>query len=210
MPSSNEQPKSNGVLYRPNGESNEPLGQTRAHPAIDAVPVISRNVASQSATFGHGAIETMPNHTKRQAVARAMKQDAYREFRRICDDLYEDVSQLDDYVVDGEVVDEGLATVAEIEHHLERLYDCDWGERECLKRMVVAVQAQLGNTNWLAAHVELLREMVRFLRVRWLINEATVSECYHIIEEMGFDQFRGTLSGDDVLRRYVLQEVKDD
>lgn len=210
MPSSNEQPKSNGVLYRPNGESNEPLDQARARSALDTVPVISRNVASQSATFGRGVFETTPHHAKRPAGAGAIKQDAYREFRWICDELYEEVSQLDDYVLDGEVVDEGLATIAEIEHHLERLYDCAWGEDECLKRMVVAVQAQLGNTNWMAAHVELLRTMVRFFRVRWLINEATVSECYEIIEQMELDQFRGTLSGDDVIRRYVLQEVKDE
>ncbi|MGH7137944.1 MAG: hypothetical protein ACREHD_19520 [Pirellulales bacterium] len=139
-----------------------------------------------------------------------MKQDEYRQFRRICDDLYEEVERLLDYVADGKVVDEGLATVAEIENHLERLYDCEWGEDECLKRMVVAIQAQLNNAKWTATHVELLRTFVPFLRVRWLINEATVSECLDMIEETGLDQFRGTLSGDGVVRRYVLQEVTDD
>jgi hypothetical protein len=210
MPSSNEQPKVNGVLYRRNGASNEPLDQVRESTAIDAGPVISVNVASQSASFIRGEPQTTPPHARRLAGAVAMKQDAYREFRRICDELYEEVAQIDDYVVGGGVVDEGLATVAEIEHHLERLYDCEWGEDECLKRLVVAVQAQLGNTKWTGTHVELLKTIVPFLRVRWLINDATVSECYEIIEEMGLDQFRGTLSGDDVVRRYVLQEVKDE
>ena len=210
MPPSNQQPKFNGVLFRANGASNEPLDQGRASAALDAVAVMSANVASQSTTFGADAFITPPPHAKRLAGAGAMKQDEYRDFRGICDDLYEEVGQLRDYVLDGEVVDEGLATVAEIENQLERLYDCEWGEDECLKRMVVAIQAQLSNTKWTATHVELLRTFVTFLRVRWLINEATVSECYDMIEEMGLDQFRGTLSGDDVVRRYVLQEVMDD
>lgn len=210
MPPSNQQPKLNGALCRPNGESNEPLDQGRARVALDAVPVMSANVASQSTTFGGDAIITTSPHAKRFAGAGAMKQDHYRQFRRICDDLYEEVERLLDYLLDGQVVDEGLATVAEIENHLERLYDCEWGEDECLKRMVVAIQAQLNNTKWTATHVELLKTFVPFLRVRWLINEATVSECYDIIEETGLDQFRGTLSRDDVVRRYVLQEVTDD
>lgn len=210
MPPSNVQPRMNGAFYRRNGASNEPIDQMGGSAAIAARTVTSVNVASQSATFSDGPFEAASPPTKRLAGAVAMKQDAYRKFRRICDELCHEAALLDDYLVDGVVVDEGLATVAEIEHHLERLYDSEWGEGECLKRIVVALQAQLGNTKWTHAHVKLLNAAAPFLRVRWLINEATVSECYEIIAELGLDQFRGTMSGDGIVRRYVLQEVKNE
>ena len=114
---------------------------------------------------------------------------------------------MEDFLVDGKVIEAGLEVFVEVEHLLERLYECPWGEGECLKRVVVAVQAQINNSWWTQAHVQFLDDIVGRLRVRYLINEAVVRECYELIELHGLDPFRGGVSEPEVRKRFRIQEV---
>ena len=134
--------------------------------------------------------------------------EEYALFRQLCDDLVSEVDAINDFLVDGEVTEEGLGAVVEIEHLLDRLYDCNWGKDEILQRAVVAVQSQVNNAQWTTRHVEFLRDVLRFLRPRYVLGEDTIDECYEIIEKHGLDPFRGTVSEPEVLKRYRIVEVQ--
>lgn len=130
-------------------------------------------------------------------------------FYRICDDLEAELRAIDDVMADGEVTEEGAGVIAEVEHHLERLYDCPFGEGESLKGVVVAIQSQLSNARWTVQHVNFLKAALLFLRARWVINDQTVDTIDDMIEEHGLDVFRGTVSEPDVVTRYIIAEARE-
>lgn len=141
-----------------------------------------------------------------RAQASAAKHAEYQKFRAICDEIVAQVNQLEAYVT-GEALDSDAAPhIVEIEDALERLYACHWGEGESLKMVVVALQSQLNNVQWDRRHVELLKNRVRRLRTAYLIDARFVDDCYQEIEELGLNQFRGTLSEGEVRKRYRIVE----
>jgi hypothetical protein len=133
----------------------------------------------------------------------------YRHFRQLCDRLVEELKKIDDFLDDGGVTEEGLEVVVEVEALLEALYDCPWGKGESLKRVVVAIQSQVNNANWKRPHVAFLKEVLPYLRVRYVIDDGTVAECYAMIKRQGLDPFRGTVSEPVVLKKYRIEEVTE-
>jgi hypothetical protein len=147
---------------------------------------------------------------KNDSLKKLPKDDtAYRSFRRICDHLAQELNNIDDFLIKDEITDEGFEVVVEVEHLLEDLYDCPWGENECLKRTVVAIQSQVNNIHWTRQHVDFLKDIVSYLRVRYLIDEATVNACYNMLAARGLDPFRGTVSEPKVVKKYRIDEVKE-
>jgi hypothetical protein len=134
---------------------------------------------------------------------------SYRTFRRLCDDIISELNGIDGFLQGDEVSDEGSEVVVEVEELLERLYDCPWGRGETLKRVVVAVQSQVGNARWARRHVEFVRDVIRFLRVRYLVDEAAVDACYGFMKQRGLDPFRGTICEPQTVKKYRLEEVRE-
>lgn len=132
----------------------------------------------------------------------------YPNFRRICDELVAAASRLDEYLQNDLIADEGLEVVVQVEHLLEVLYECKWGESESLKRIVVAIQSQVNNAKWTKQHVEFLKDIVLLVRGRYLIDPPFVNECMDLIAEHGLDEFRGIMSG-EVVHRFRLEPVED-
>lgn len=139
---------------------------------------------------------------------RTQDEDARKQFRRLCDDLETDLKQLDQFVVEGVVTDEGAGTAAEIQASLERLYHCPFGQSESLKSIVVAIQSQINNAIWTERHVAFLKEAVGVLRPRYVVSQETAEDIFEMIEEHGLDQFRGSLSDTGVRVRYRLEKVE--
>lgn len=182
-----------------NGEE-QLTAQPSAASLVIPVQTTARAKSAQEAADQSGRV------AGRQRVA-AERSQTYQVFRQICDDLRRELQRAKDFLVDGKVIEAGLEVIVEVEHLWERLYECPWGEGECLKRVVVAVQAQLNNSCWTQAHVQFLDDIVGRLRVRYLINEAVVRECHELIELHGLDPFRGGVSEPEVRKRFRIQEV---
>jgi hypothetical protein len=134
---------------------------------------------------------------------------SYPVYRRLCDETFKELERIDAFIVEGEVSDEGMEVVAEVEALLEQLYACPYGQGESLKRVVVALQSQVNNARWDRRHIDFLRDVVRYLRVRYLVDEATVGACYDMMKAHGLDEFRGTIGAPWVVKRYRIEEVKD-
>jgi hypothetical protein len=115
------------------------------------------------------------------------------DVKRLCDDISRELVRMDCFLVDDTVSDEGAGIIAEIEILLERLYACPHGQGESLKRVIVAVQSQVNNAPWDKRHIDFLGDIVRFLRVRHLVDDAAVDACYDMIKARGLDPFRGTI-----------------
>lgn len=133
--------------------------------------------------------------------------DSRREFKRICEDIIAEAMQLRMHLVGGVLAEEATGVQAEIQHLLEKLYDCPFGEGESLKSIVVALQSQLNNTRWTAQHVAFLEAALQHLRMRWIINDQIVEEINDLIEEHELDVFRGTVSDADVVTRYRIEKI---
>jgi hypothetical protein len=133
---------------------------------------------------------------------------ARRDYKVLCEDIDEQLRQLDRYIEDGGVADEASGVVAEIQDLLERLYDCPFGEGESLKSVVVALQSQLNNSEWSDKHVEFAKTAIKYLKTRWIVSSQTADEIDDMIEEFGLDPFRGTVSASDVLVEYRLKRVE--
>lgn len=131
------------------------------------------------------------------------------EFRRICDDIDEQVRQLDAHIDQGVVSDDAAGVIAEIHDLLDALYDCPFGDGESVKSVVVALQSQVNNIQWTDAHVGFLKAALQHLRVRWIVNDQTVREIDDMIEEFGLDPFRGTVSDSEVRVRYKIEKIQD-
>ena len=133
----------------------------------------------------------------------------YRAFRCICDDIAQELSRADTFLQGDEMREEGAEIVAEVEVLLEDLYGCPYGQGECLKRVVVALQSQVGNARWDRRLVDFLKEVFGFLRVRYLIDETTVAACFDMMETHGLNPFRGTIREPRVAKKYRIQEVME-
>jgi hypothetical protein len=143
---------------------------------------------------------------KSQTEASAAKYADYQKFRSVCDEIIAEVEQLESYLAGNELDSDAAPHVLEIEDALERLYSCHWGEGDSLKIVVVALQSQLNNTQWDGRHVILLRNLVAGLRRAYLIDDQFVNDCYQEIEDLGFNEFRGTLSEGELRKRYRIVE----
>ena len=134
-----------------------------------------------------------------------------QQFSQICGRVLEELDELQatDCLVDGKVSDEGAGFIAEIEDLLENLFDCRFGDGESLKSVVVAIQSQVNNADWNGQVVTFLREVMAFLRARYVLNDQTVDEVYEIIKECGLDPFRGSVSDRGIKTRYRLVKVDD-
>jgi hypothetical protein len=196
------------LLGRVNGEV-DPVGKAEVARAVGRE---SGRVISEPSSI---KIPAGDGKTPREARGKpALKKPpkelaAYRAFRGLCDEILNELRQIDVFLVGDEVNDEGAAVVVEVEELLERLYNCPFGQGESLKRVVVAVQSQVNNVPWARRHVEFLKEIVRYLRVRYLVDEASVHACYEMMKARGLDPFRGTVCEPRVVKRYRLEEVKD-
>jgi hypothetical protein len=147
-------------------------------------------------------------HNRASARVAAERSTSYRSFRRTCDQLRLEIGRIDEFVDNGIVTDEGLEVVVEVEHLLESLYDCPWGEGESLKRVIVAIQSQVANAVWTAKHVDFLKDVIARLRVRYLINADVVNDCYELIETHGLEEFRGSVTETETRKKYRIEEVK--
>ncbi len=129
--------------------------------------------------------------------------DPFQLFREICDELVNLSKSLDDHLVENAVVAEGMGILIQIDSLLEKLYDCEWGDGESLKKIVVTIQSQLNNVEWTGEHVRFAKVIFATIRARRVVNDDLAKECMEIVKEHGLDIFRGTVSG-DVERRFVL------
>lgn len=132
---------------------------------------------------------------------------ARRQYELLCEDVLEQLGDLEGHIEDGVLADEASSGIAEIQRLLEEMYDCPFGQGESLKSVVVALQSQVNNAEWSLVHVKFLRAAFEFLRRRWIIIGQTVAEIDDMIEEFGLDLFRGTVSDTDVLVEYRLEKV---
>ncbi len=180
-------------------KSPEPSGETvRVVSAPSSVPI----PFSKEQTGARRSSKSAPRKSPRQVTYGA-------DFRRLCDNILDELRCIGPYLVDGEVSDEGGAVVAEIEMLLERLYACPYGDGEYLKRAVVAVQSQVNNSRWDKRHVAFLEDVFRFLRVRYLIDDAVIDTCFALMKTHDLDPFRGTICTPRVAKRYRIEEVME-
>jgi hypothetical protein len=132
----------------------------------------------------------------------------YREFRGLLDTTLAEVDRLRDCLVGDVLQPEAAGEIVEIQDGLQRLYRCKWGEGECLKRVVVAIQSQTNNADWTAKHVHFLRNALRAVRARFVIDDGLVRHVIELIREQGLDQFRGTVAEPVVLKKYKIEELQ--
>ena len=131
----------------------------------------------------------------------------YKLFRRHCDQLRLEAERIADFMSDGVVTDEGLEVIVEVEHHLEKLYDCPWSEGENLRKVVVLLQSQLLNAKWTEKHAKFLREAIRLIRLSYVIDADLIEQIFNLVEEFDLDQFRGTVMETEVRKRYRIEEI---
>ena len=130
----------------------------------------------------------------------------YPVFRRICDAILTEIGQLQEFLNGDRLVGDWFGPVVEIEALLEQLYDTPWGEAESLKRIVVAIQAQINNSTLDHRHVSFLTDVFRNLRVRYLIDSAAVDEVLRAVQQHKLDLFRGTVSEPIIQKRFKIVE----
>ena len=116
---------------------------------------------------------------------------------QICDAILTEIGQLQELMTGDQLVGDWFGLVVEIQALLEQLYDTPWGEAESLKRIVVAIQAQINNAPLDGRHVSFLTDVFRNLRVLHLINSAAVNEVLNAVKRHKLDLFRGTVSEPD-------------
>lgn len=84
------------------------------------------------------------------------------------------------------------------------------GGGDSIKRISVAIEAQIRNVEITKVHVSVLNELFGFLSKRFHINQSVVDGCLDIIREGGLDILRGTISEPQVIRTYHLIEAKNE
>lgn len=131
-----------------------------------------------------------------------------QQFSQICQRILCELDSLElaEYFADGKVTAEGAGVIAEIATLLEAMFDCPFGEGESVKSVAVAIQSQTNNVEWTEQLTVFLRDVMKFLRARYVVNDQTVDEVYQMMNEHGLDQFRGAISDSDVKKRYRLIE----
>lgn len=171
----------------------------RALSESSSLSILPHSGRSDSAAKGKSAFQKPPNDVL-----------SYQAFRRLCDAISVELGRIDAFFVNDEMSDEGAEVVAEVEALLEELYACPYGQGEALKRIVVAVQSQVNNVRWDKRHIDFLRDVSRFLRVRYLVDETSVKTCYDYMKARGLEPFRGTICEPRGIKRYRIQEVGED
>lgn len=146
--------------------------------------------------------------TKELAKPLPKSKEKFRDdFRRTCDALLLELRRLDDFWSDEVLADEGLEVTVEVRQLLSDVFVCEWGKGDCLKRAVVAIESQIGNTNWTKPLAKFVEAAISLLRLRYLIDEQVVEEILDLVEAHGLDPFRGTVSQPQVRKQFVIQEV---
>lgn len=197
----------------------EPLesGTTGVEPVVrssgEPIPSLAQDrVVSESASLD--LPRARENTTARKPSAGRQKSHSdgedYRTFRQLCDAILAEVNALEPMLSGDHPPGEVPGEVVEIEVLLDRLYACRFGKDELLKRVVVAIQSQINNTAWDRRHVQYVKDVFRYLRLRYVLGEDTVQACYDMMKLHGLDRFRGTVSAPDVAKQYRIQEVTAD
>lgn len=186
-------------VLRPDGRQEKPPTNSDATDLADLQPLDMQ--------AGRASARRKSSKPDRERV-REDSTDAYRSFQRICDEILEELCRIHDYLEDDAVSDEGLEVTVEVEHLVERLYDCPWGAGDELKKVVMAVKSQIGNARWTKQHVAFLKSFFPYLRTRYVINEQVVKDCYDEIKTHELNPFRGTLTEPEGTRRYRIVEVE--
>jgi len=143
-------------------------------------------------------------------VPSCVDRSVFVDFRRICNTLKHEIIVAKQHLSEGLVDEFGLPAILHIEDLLEELFDCEWGQGEHLKRVVVAIESQTKNVEWTSSHVAFLEEVIGFLSTRYVIDEFVVSQCVVSIKSHGLDPFRGTVAEPETLRKYKIVESNDD
>lgn len=141
-----------------------------------------------------------------QFVPKLADTDGEKLYRRICEDIKAELRVAESFLVDDKLADQGYGSVAEINGHLERLYDCPWGEGESLKGVVVAIQSQTNNADWTSRHLQFLKDAIAFLLVRYTVTDDVTQKILDMVQDHELDVFRGTVSETDVRVRYRLEK----
>lgn len=200
------------LLAKTEGAMNQRLNESQSamkSRAEDGFPDSSRPTSGPTSIDLGPVIHPSHSPTPEVRAPRKSAVDsvAYHEFRRICDDLMMEVKRASDYLVEGTMSDMGMEVVVEVEQILDELYRNTWGTNECLKRIVVAIGSQIYNVRWTAAHVGFLKDVVRLLRISYLIDESLVAECLKLIRDHRLEVFRGSIAETEVRTRYRIVEV---
>ena len=132
----------------------------------------------------------------------------YQAFRRLCERLVAELERAEDYLIDGRFSEEGVGMILEVQQILDELYRVPWGNRECLKRVVVAIRSQINNIQWTTDHACFMQDVARLLRNTYQIDDSFLKECYKMISGYGLDVFRGTITETEVRKRYRIVEVE--
>jgi hypothetical protein len=135
---------------------------------------------------------------------------AYHKYISLLEYSLAQLKNLNDFIEQDIVTDEGLAHVVEIETTLEELSMCDFGAGTALENCVVAVQGQVCNCNWTKCHVGFLDDAIRYLRARYTFVDSDVDAIFALMKRYGLDQFRGAVSGSAIKKTYVISEVPDE
>ncbi len=191
---------------------NNPVSESR--PAVKSGAADGLRESSRP-TSGATSLDLAPEDRRSNAsrpqmrgpYGTASESASYRDFRRICDELLMQAKRADDYLVDARLGDTGMEVVVEVEQLLDELYSNTWGTKECLKRIVLAIGSQIYNVAWTQAHVAFLKDVVRLLRISYLIDDSLVEECLKLIRVHGLEVFRGTIAETEVRKKYRIEEV---
>jgi hypothetical protein len=200
------------VLAGIEGASSIPASHSR--PAIKSRPVANAwdngRPTSEATSLGPPLAfrRSDGGEPDRETPGPAKATASYKDFRRICDDLFAEAKRAQIYLLDGKLSDTGMEVVVEVEELLDRLYANAWGQDESLKRIVVAIGSQLNNVDWTDAHVGFLKNVVSLLRNSYLIDDSLVTECLELIREHGLEVFRGTVTETEVRKKYRIAEVE--
>ena len=100
-----------------------------------------------------------------------------------------------------------MPAVVKVEELLERLFDCNWGQGDALKRIAVAIESQVKNAEWTERHVSFLEEFVGFMATRYMIDDSLVADCIETIKQHELNPFRGTIAETSGLKKYKIVEV---
>ena len=131
----------------------------------------------------------------------------YREFRDLLSQIGAAIASLHETVGDDGLVPETSENhIVEIETLLRALYQCRWGEKDCLKKIVVSLEGSVLNAKWTTSHVDYLRAATRILKVRYNIDQRAVDDVQDLADEFGLDEFRGSFSEPSVVKKYRLIE----
>jgi hypothetical protein len=182
-------------------------GDVPPDPVCEMARTVSASFSERLAPASE--LARVPRRAKSTAFKPPKEVTSYPAFRGICDDIFNELTKIGAFLNHGEVRDEGAEITVEVEALLEKLYACPYGQGESLKRVVVAVQSQLNNARWNESHVEFLKDVIRYLRVRYLVDDATVDASYDMMRARGLDPFRGTVCEPRVIKRYRIEEVPD-